>query len=658
MKCYLWICILLLLYSECTSTYFTQTSYELWCQENVVYSSSFVYPSSRIGIQRQRPQQQVQYSIVEQTDYQKLFTVKSKRLGDFYFLILNITRPLEINREYQQIYTIKVRAHITFLPTDIATDEAEIQIRIADSNDNDPVFDIDYYRQNITLNTSSENQKSLPLLKFHASDADEIENAQILYEISERLEDLSLHPLTGDLYLLNEKIKKKTYEFSVLAYDRGRKRDNTNTKTQVKLEFIQQQTWMRNETRENATILYTNETIFYEAINDLNVSVHQYKNWNYLNSYRPLLYVEGQTVENSELFIIEPSSHDIKFYIENLNIYIDRPTTRDLILKLEDYRLILLLCVQNRNQCQKFFYRLTSFIDPPSLKFLIKDKIILNENVPINTYVTKIDLTEDNNEFEFKYKLIGEDDLQISKFYIEQTTGVIRTAELLDAEKYQSFQLDIQIDLKLKLKKYSIIKTIEIIIQDQNDHRPKFLTTQTNIKFEDMYQFKAVDDDINKETNGRISYMIRSDGKDNFPFIIDSMNGTLTMIKTPRKEDYYFDVVVFDWGQPISLEDVLLIHLHVVQYDRRQRRDIQSSFRPKLKSFYTRRWKKKYRQYNISTMSSNSSESLINFSTVPMTIMTSTSSPSSLTTIEMNLGFHYSSNIIIFHIDENLPFES
>ncbi|CAF0954004.1 unnamed protein product [Didymodactylos carnosus] len=661
MKCYLWICILLLLCSECTSIYFTQSTYELWCQENILYPSSFVYPSSRIGIQRQNAQQHVQYSIVEQTDYQKLFTVKSKRLGDFYFLILNITRPFEINREYQQTYTIKVKAHITFSQTNTTTDQAEIQLRVADSNDNDPVFDVDYYRQNITSVSLLKDQKSL--LKFHASDADEIENAQILYEIDERVDDLSLHPLTGDLYLLNDKTKKKTYEFSVLAYDRGRKRDNTNTKTQVKLEFFQeqQQTSGRNGTRETARILDTNETIFYEVINDVNVSINQYKNWNYLNSHRPLLYVEGQITKNFELFIIEPSSHDVEFYIENLNIYVGRPTSRDLIVKISDYRLVLLICVQNRSQCQKLVYRLTSLVDPPSLTFLVKDKIILNEDVPINTYVTKIESNENDDLFKFTYKLIGDDDLQISKFYIDQTTGVVRTAELLDAEKQQFFQLDIQIDLQLKSKKYSIIKTIEITVQDQNDYRPKFLTTQTNFDFQDTYQFVAVDNDRNKETNGRISYMIRSENKDDFPFSIDSMNGTLVLISTPKKENYYFDVVAFDWGQPMSLETVLSVHLHMAQNGHRQRRDIQRSSRPRLKSLYTRRWKKKYRLHNISTsavISSHSPQPSLNLTRVSIITTTSTLLPSTSTIIQLNVGFQYPSNVTTFRIIENSPFET
>ncbi|CAF3635107.1 unnamed protein product, partial [Rotaria sp. Silwood2] len=85
-----------------------------------------------------------------------------------------------------------------------------IYLHVADSNDNDGVFDMDIYEKNFT--EPLELQQSL--IDFHASDADEIQYAQILYESSSTFNDtFSLHPYTGELYLISNNNLKSIYEF-------------------------------------------------------------------------------------------------------------------------------------------------------------------------------------------------------------------------------------------------------------------------------------------------------------------------------------------------------------------------------------------------------------------------------------------------------------
>lgn len=92
---------------------FTQSLYELWCQENVRSNAWFLYPHrTPMGIQSTQNETSVIYHLVDDR-HSGLFSVHSKRLAVFHFLLLNITRPLEINREYQDMYVLRVQATLT-----------------------------------------------------------------------------------------------------------------------------------------------------------------------------------------------------------------------------------------------------------------------------------------------------------------------------------------------------------------------------------------------------------------------------------------------------------------------------------------------------------------------------------------------------------------
>ena len=97
---------------ENSTRFFSKSSYDLWCQENLLSNSLFLYPDAiPIGIRRTSTIKSVNYQLIDDTA-NGLFQVKSRRLADFYFLLLNITRPLDINREYQHLYQLVIQANI------------------------------------------------------------------------------------------------------------------------------------------------------------------------------------------------------------------------------------------------------------------------------------------------------------------------------------------------------------------------------------------------------------------------------------------------------------------------------------------------------------------------------------------------------------------
>ncbi|UJR27505.1 hypothetical protein I4U23_008789 [Adineta vaga] len=436
------LCILLtIIFADNKTLYFTASNYELWCQENILSNSFFLY-SNRIpiGIYRTSNIKAVSYHLIDDSN-NGLFEVKSKRLADFYFLIINITRPFDINREYQDVYTLRIQANIVTTQEN-QSEQTEVRLRVADSNDNDGVFDMDVYEQNFTQ--SIENDQ--PILRIHASDADEIQHAQIFYELALPLnETFSLHPFTGDLYLNIRENFQPHYEFDIYAYDRYQKR------------------------------------------------------------------------------------------------------------------------------------------------------------------------LVDNN--------------------IKTKARILRVAERL---KYQNYTLDIQANIQLFNRRYSIETSLQIHIREINKYRPNF-QNNTPIELVQLpYQFQAWDMDENKQTNGRITYRLLNCPR-SCPFILDPNNGTLMFENKNsfnRDKIYNLQILVFDWGEPISLENRIDIRLDLSS--RINRRDLGRT------RAYSRRWRKKT-TLNLFTTTINTIVSEQNLSTTKLPINTDT--------VYLNIGFR--KNISTYYLSED-----
>jgi hypothetical protein len=119
--------LLTIIIADNKTFYFTKSNYELWCQENILSNSLFLYPNRiPIGIYRTSNIKSVTYHLIDDTN-NGLFQIKTRRLADFYFLILNITRPFDINREYQDVYTLRIQANI-LTTQENQTEQAEVRI--------------------------------------------------------------------------------------------------------------------------------------------------------------------------------------------------------------------------------------------------------------------------------------------------------------------------------------------------------------------------------------------------------------------------------------------------------------------------------------------------------------------------------------------------
>ncbi len=119
--------IFIIRFVENNNTYFTQSIYDIWCQENILSNSLFLYPNQiPNGIYRQTNIKSVVYHLIDHHNH-GLFDVQTKRIADFYFFILIITRPLDINREYQDIYRFHIQANLITNEGNV-TEQAEVRI--------------------------------------------------------------------------------------------------------------------------------------------------------------------------------------------------------------------------------------------------------------------------------------------------------------------------------------------------------------------------------------------------------------------------------------------------------------------------------------------------------------------------------------------------
>ncbi len=124
--------ILFINFVENKNIYFTQSIYDIWCQENILSNSLFLYPNSiQPGIYRRNNVKSVVYHLIDHHNH-GLFDVQTKRIADFYFFILNITRPLDINREYQDIYRFYIQANLLTNQGNL-TEQAEVRFFLISS---------------------------------------------------------------------------------------------------------------------------------------------------------------------------------------------------------------------------------------------------------------------------------------------------------------------------------------------------------------------------------------------------------------------------------------------------------------------------------------------------------------------------------------------
>ncbi|KAF7991481.1 hypothetical protein HCN44_008793 [Aphidius gifuensis] len=183
--------------------------------------------------------------------------------------------------------------------------------------------------------------------------------------------------------------------------------------------------------------------------------------------------------------------------------------------------------------------------------------IYVNENTLIGTIIynsTAIDIDSGENG-ELRYELINELPSNDS-FMIDSLTGALIVIKTIDREDIDEYTLILRAyDCPLMSnKRLSSTVTVKIIVIDENDNNPYFVTTQNNkislnegtLPGTDIFRVIALDNDAGD--NGRVTYVITS-GNDDSKLSIDYDSGLITLIK-PIISDTIIEVTASDHGIP------------------------------------------------------------------------------------------------------------
>lgn len=141
------------------------------------------------------------------------FQAESLIVGDFAFLFVRTKTDgtSKLNRERRPYYQLGIDATITFLDNrKVFTASTNVDITVLDVNDVPPLFaELSY-----TMEIANTADIFSTIGSVKATDADEGFNAEIYYSFEQWLDELAIHPTSGDIY-----ITRNLTHFSGRAYD-------------------------------------------------------------------------------------------------------------------------------------------------------------------------------------------------------------------------------------------------------------------------------------------------------------------------------------------------------------------------------------------------------------------------------------------------------
>lgn len=141
------------------------------------------------------------------------------------------------------------------------------------------------------------------------------------------------------------------------------------------------------------------------------------------------------------------------------------------------------------------------------------------------------------------------------KFELSEETGLMSLADNIDYEVVKNFELEIQV-VDLGIPQYTALTTINVLIEDANDHSPEFtqniyyasVPEDSSNGFTISTEILATDDDAG--LNGLIEYSITSGNVDN-AFRINNETGHVSVnneLDYKQKSSYSLTIVASDRG--------------------------------------------------------------------------------------------------------------
>ena len=511
-----------------------------------------------MGMQIVDPTLEIRYKIVG-GDTNKFFKPEERIVGDFCFLLVRTrTGNFEvINRERQEKYTLNIKAIAKYKNGPTLEARTKIEISVLDANDLSPLF----YPRKYDVEVGEDAPLHTSIAVVSASDADIGVNGEMYYSFKRRTDIFAIHPTTGVVSLTRplNYIEANYYELDIEAVDRGAKLGALSRKSNAKLHIRVKQ------------INFHSPDMQVQHLSSL------VENGNLGTIYAILIITDKDIGQNGQIGSVEITSgdYDGDFTImkgRNHHEY-NLQVVRTLDREFRPYGYNLTIRVTDRGTPPKSIEQLVhiKIIDTndhaPKLPNMYAAEI--EETVPVFYPVLFINATDKDygRNAEIAYKITSGNER--GWFAIGKRSGLLYTAEPLDAEKQEDMMLTVSAQDQGNTGARIISRTkVKIKILDCNDNNPVFNNSKATVSLLEtqaagtlVYTVSATDAD--KGENGFLRYSIANVNP--HPFEINHFSGEIHSTKELDYESarrlYKLRIRASDWGAPYSRESEMLLRV-------------------------------------------------------------------------------------------------
>ncbi len=539
--------------------HFTQDTYNVSIMENSV-GKTFLTSPSKMGMYIKDPTLNIRYRIIS-GDTDKFFKADERVVGDFCFLRIRTRSGVHkaINRESQELYTLRVKAIARHKTGPSLTSTTEVQVHVEDANDLSPLF----YPTSYFVEVREDAQVNDPITTVTAEDADIGVNGEVYYSFSQRLDTLAVHPTSGVVYLTKKLsfIEQNHYELDILAEDRG----PTLGRRRISQANLQVSVLEVNFHPPQIDLQELPAVIEHGGIGTIYAILYVHdKDYGENGQIDKVEMIDG---DPDGYFKLQSGTHDTEFTIQ-----VARNLDREVIP--EGFNLTIQATDKGKQPktTKKVVHVTLADINDQAPEFQDEEyHAIVDEMVPVHTpllYVKAKDFdTGRNGDILYAFAEGNE----LGWFSIDAYTGLVSVGGALDAEKTKTLDLTISAQDRANAAARKInYANLKVTINDCNDNAPQFNESQLTVPVPEgqpigtnVYKIAAYDLDLGD--NGYISFSIAN--TDKIPFAIDHFSGMITTTKVldyeSMRRTYSLLIRASDWGSPHRRESETIVTIKV-----------------------------------------------------------------------------------------------
>ena len=550
---------------------FTRSLYNVSIPENSV-GKTYVTMEDRMGIMTvdNDTDFEIRYKIIG-GDRDKFFKAEERFVGDFCFLLIRTrTGNVDVlNRERRDKYVLEVRATGTRREgkskMSVLEADTTVVVKVLDTNDLNPLFYPTEYEATVPEDTPLHRS----ILQVSAEDADLGRNGEIYYSFLENTEQFAVHPMTGVISLTRplRYAERSLHEMTVIGQDRGAlfRSGAVGKASTAKITIRVQQVNLNSpeiHVYHLPDIVENSNADIYAIVRviDKDRGVH--------GEIQSLEIVDGDPDGHFRIRSAEETGGKSGEYnIEVLHL-LDResaPQGYNLTLRATDKG------IPSRQTYKSVPVHLADLNDNAPVFDREIYEVEVPETAPVNTPVIRLKVTDadEGKNAQVFLEIVGGN--EGGEFHINPDTGMLYTAEMLDAEHKAFYTLTVSaIDQgNAGTRKQSSAK-VKINVVDTNDNDPLFDPAEGVVWVDENEPAgttvtKVTARDKDSGENAYISYSIVN--LNPVPFEIDHFSGivrtTTVLDYESMRREYFLRIRASDWGLPYRRQTEIQLKIRV-----------------------------------------------------------------------------------------------